>query len=232
MAKARRINRVSGRARRAEADRQNLVVMTRGEHEQQHIQAIGPVTITLPTQSPAGLTTTFAPADLRESGEMSVNMRFDPIPKPWPHDVDNADLMQSVDDLLAACQNNPLAPILMRLPILKPRQVGEVVNPLVKDAWLRCIGGPLATKLVPTIPQPVYAMDDADYPEAATHHYVEKAATWNGLSLRWHEWEQRPASFPARTVTLTNVSSREIEPGTYTVTYGLSANVSAEQPTT
>lgn len=111
--------------------------------------------------------------------------RQEAVPPPaWPHDVDNADILMSIDVLLAHNGSNPLAAILARLPV--EHRNGEWVS---NRPSLRCIGGPRATQLVPADLQAVWSgRDDSD----PTHHYVEKSATWNGLTLRWYEWEKRP----------------------------------------
>ena len=111
-----------------------------------------------------------------------------PAPAPWPHDVDNADILQSIDVLLEHNASNPLAPILARLPIAEPEG----------DQTIRFIGGPRATERCRRPLNNQEARDWGLYIGDPTHHYVEKSATWNGLTLRWYEWEDRKVTAERR----------------------------------
>jgi hypothetical protein len=126
------------------------------------------------------------------TSEQQAHLRASALPSPpppWPVATDDFDLRRATDRLKE--DGNPLGEILERLPIQpsKDDPPGEL---------LRCIGGPLNGQAF-TIHafKPTHATGAP--PPWDTHDYVAKSASWNGLTLRWYEWQERPERFAFNT---------------------------------
>lgn len=121
--------------------------------------------------------------------------RNPPPAYPMPPEYDDASLLVDCDRLAEI--GSPLVEVLRRLPVPltinpeKARQMGidaTSLSRMVRGVYhrLRCINGPENNAL--HMPGDAY---HATMPATPAHHYVEHTATWNGLTLRWYEWEPR-----------------------------------------